>query len=186
MNARLWIFGYGSLIWRPDLPYDRARLARLSGWRRGFWQGSPDHRGTPAAPGRVVTLQREEGAHLWGRAYRVAPGEEARVLAQVDHREVAGYERASVLLDARPDDAARIEGPTEPLRATVYIAGPGNPEWLGEAPAARLAAHIAAARGPSGTNASYARELGAALAANGARDPHVEGVIAALDALEAR
>ena len=50
----MWIFGYGSLIWRPDFAFEESRIAVLMGWRRAFTQGSPDHRGTPRAPGRDI------------------------------------------------------------------------------------------------------------------------------------
>jgi len=77
----LWIFGYGSLVWRPSFPHRERRPAILSGFARRFWQGSTDHRGVPGAPGRVVTLVAEAGAECWGMVYAVAGREVARAPA---------------------------------------------------------------------------------------------------------
>jgi len=64
----VWVFGYGSLIWRPAMAYVARRASRIDGWARRFWQASTDHRGTVEAPGRVLTLVESDGA-VWGMAY---------------------------------------------------------------------------------------------------------------------
>ncbi len=91
MKDDLWVFGYGSIIWRVDVPYIERRPAYIKNWCRRFWQGSTDHRGTPSNPGRVVTLIRQPGEICWGRAYRVNRKYKAEVLASLDHREKGGY-----------------------------------------------------------------------------------------------
>ncbi len=75
----LWVFGYGSLIWNPNIKFSEQRKCCIKGYSRRFWQGSNDHRGTKEKPGRVVTLVAEDEEGLcgdalctWGMAYLVA------------------------------------------------------------------------------------------------------------------
>lgn len=158
----LWLFGYGSLLWRPDFPYEERVHGYVLGFARRFWQGSTDHRGVPGAPGRVVTLVPERGARCWGTAYRVAPSARDEVLAKLDARERQGYERHVTTVHATP-----------PVEALVYIAGPENPDYLGPAPVEAIAEQVRQSRGPSGDNLEYVLRLAEALSEMGADDPHV-------------
>ena len=170
-DGSFWLFGYGSLIWRPDLPWVERRPATLANWSRRFWQGSHDHRGTPEAPGRVVTLVETPGRHCAGMAYRVAPQAADRVLDALDHREKNGYQRHTLPLLAGQDIA---------LTALVYVAAANNFAWLGPAPEAEIAAQISRAHGPSGANRDYLLELAAALRELGVEDDHVCAIAAKL------
>ena len=131
-----WIFGYGSLVWRPDFPYIEQAPAALEGFVRRFWQGSTDHRGIPGAPGRVVTLVREAGAWCWGMAYRVDEAGHTRGLAQLAHREKGGDDRIEL-------DLAFAEAGRQPAMAFVWRAIEGNPNNLGPAPLEAIAAQVA-------------------------------------------
>lgn len=162
----LWIFGYGSLIWRPDFEYLERRRARLRGWQRRFWQGSHDHRGVPERPGRVVTLVETGDGHCDGMAYRVDAATVARVFENLDHREKNGYDRFDIVLEGLDD--VRDE-----FAAVVYIAPVDNFAYLGPAPLPDMARQIATSHGPSGANLEYLLELAAALRAIDADDPHV-------------
>jgi cation transport regulator ChaC len=161
-----WIFGYGSLIWRPAFEHLDRAPACVRGYSRRFWQGSPDHRGVPRAPGRVVTLVAEPDAVCWGMAFRVAESAWPEVLCALDERESGGFARLSVELVF--SDAARPSA-----RGLVYVAPEGNPNFLGPAPLAEMALQIRNARGKSGSNADYVLQLARALRDIDADDPHV-------------
>lgn len=170
----VWLFGYGSLIWRPDIEFMERRVARLHGWSRRFWQGSHDHRGLPEAPGRVVTLIEDPGGCCDGMAYRVDAGTATTTFAQLDHREKNGYQRHTVSLEFQ--DGSGSEG-------VVYIAPHDNHAFLGPAPLDAMAAQIHRSAGPSGRNRDYLAELAAALRALEAEDAHVFELEAAVLAL---
>ncbi|WP_386080508.1 gamma-glutamylcyclotransferase [Vreelandella sp. F11] len=170
-HAAIWLFGYGSLIWKADFAYLERRPAYIHGWERRFWQGSHDHRGTPEAPGRVATLVRAEGSICHGMAYRITP----EVLAPLDVREKNGYLREKVALtfvDEKTSVAEKSSG-TEQSEGLIYLASEDNPAFLGDAPLDEIAQQIANAHGPSGPNRDYLVNLAVALRELGAKDAHI-------------
>jgi glutathione-specific gamma-glutamylcyclotransferase len=156
----VWLFGYGSLIFKADFPFIERRPASIANWSRRFWQGSHDHRGTMDAPGRVLTLVPDEGASCAGMAYLITP----QVFAHLDHREKNGYLRLAT--DIVFDDGQAIEG-------LVYIATADNAAYLGAASELAIARQIATAHGPSGPNRDYLLDLAHALRELGKEDAHV-------------
>jgi glutathione-specific gamma-glutamylcyclotransferase len=166
----MWIFGYGSLIFRPAFTHLERRRAFLPGFARRFWQGSPDHRGVPGAPGRVVTLVPCEGETCGGCAYRIDPAGATEVLAALDAREQAGFERL-----VRPV----LDGPAGApfAEALVYVASATNAHFLGPLAEEEIAAWVLRSRGPSGPNVDYVLQLHAALAELGIADPHVDAIV---------
>lgn len=176
----LYVFAYGSLLFRPGFRYvDAPRVATVYGWARRFAQGSPDHRGTPERPGRVVTLVRDDEGHCEGAVFHVHGRDRDEVLAYLDHRERGGYERTTVRVHTR-------EGNDE-LDAVTWVAPPENPHWLGgsDDPTA-VARHALACEGPSGRNEDYVRALDDALRIFDIDDAHVRSVAAAIASLRAR
>ncbi|WP_258239612.1 gamma-glutamylcyclotransferase [Pseudidiomarina homiensis] len=168
----VWLFGYGSLIYKADFPYLQRHPAVIHGWQRRFWQGSHDHRGTPEAPGRVATLIEVPEARCAGMAYEVTPD----VFAHLDHREKNGYLRFFTTF-AWLDEPATVEG-------LVYVAGPDNAAYLGPASEAEIATQIANSAGPSGPNSEYLLKLADALRALGEHDEHVFTIEAELKKLQ--
>jgi len=156
----VWLFGYGSLIYKADFTYLERRPASIRHWVRRFWQGSHDHRGTLEAPGRVVTLIPQTDAVCVGMAYLIAPD----ALAHLDVREKNGYLRFVTSLSL--DDGREPEG-------LVYIATEENAAFLGAASERDIAEHIARSTGPSGPNRDYLLQLADALHQMDAEDPHV-------------
>ncbi len=83
-----WVFGYGSLIWRPGFDFAERRRARLDGFRRAFCLRSIRYRGTPEAPGLVLALDRRDEASCEGVAFRVDAAGAAEARAYLHHREM--------------------------------------------------------------------------------------------------
>lgn len=171
----MWIFGYGSLIWRPSFPFENKVDGYVRGYKRRFWQGSTDHRGVPGAPGRVVTLIKVEEVHeqtkeiiTWGVAYYIGRDQVDEVLSYLDYREKGGYTRELV-------DVFTKEAPHQPtiVGALLYRATEDNPEFLGSAPVPQLAAQIYKSVGPSGRNVEYLLNLAQAVRQMGVEDDHL-------------
>jgi cation transport regulator ChaC len=169
----LWVFGYGSLIWRPDFPHVERQPGFIEGWARRFWQGSTDHRGLPHAPGRVATLVQSAAARCWGVAFRVSDDDRTAVLERLDHRESGGFVRHQVEVCFSSAGQSR-------QRALVYIASDGNPNFLGPASVDDIAVQVDAAVGPSGSNLEYVLRLDKALQEIGGQDTHLSEIVARL------
>ena len=83
--GELWVFGYGSLMWRPGFPVAAAAPGLLKGAHRSLCVISIFHRGTREQPGLVLGLDR--GGACRGTVYRVTPGAEEETVAYLRERE---------------------------------------------------------------------------------------------------
>lgn len=144
----LWIFGYGSLMWRPGFEYEEAVLARAEGWRRGFCIYSTHHRGTHARPGLVLGLDR--GGVCDGMAFRVAAHAASRTLCYLRAREqINGVYRE------QPVRVRLEDGTGRHVEAIAYVAERLHPSFAGTLPLTTQARLIRAAAGASGPNLHY-------------------------------
>ena len=145
----LWVFGYGSLMWRPGFRHVEAVRGRLVGFSRTFCVTSVHHRGTAARPGLVLGLDR--GGVCDGVAYRVAAADAQDVLCYLRAREqVNGVYREAVL----PVDLTAAGGRS--VSAVTYLVERAHPSYTGHLPLPKQARLIRGARGLSGVNLDYA------------------------------
>ena len=164
-----WLFGYGSLIWKPPPHYDQRVPGYITGYVRRFWQASEDHRGTPEAPGRVVTLIERSfweelgdvqpmaaNDSVWGVAYHIVPEKVEEVQRYLDIREINGYTIQYTSFQPASHNLT-------PLRCLVYIGLPNNPQFLGALKPQDVADVISRSHGPSGDNVEYLLQLEEAL-----------------------
>jgi len=165
----MWIFAYGSLIFRPSFVHIERRRAFLPDYMRRFWQGSPDHRGVPEAPGRVVTLLPAPDEWCGGCVYRIDEHDAAAILAELDVREQAGFERHLLSVYDGPGGKTFAD-------AIVYVARPDNPHFLGPLEEVEIANWVRRRHGPSGSNVDYVLALRDALRSLDIFDSHVEQI----------
>ncbi|KAJ8958214.1 hypothetical protein NQ318_017355 [Aromia moschata] len=152
----MWIFGYGSLIWKVDFPYEEKVLGYIQGFERRFYQLSTDHRGTPASPGRVVTLvPSDETSKVYGIAYKIKESNIENVLSHLDYREKGGYERKTVIF--YPLEKEQL------LEITIYLASHNNHNYAGPADVNDIANQVVRSVGPSGANIDYVCNLANAM-----------------------
>lgn len=166
----IWLFGYGSLMFKCDFEYTERRLAAITGWERRFYQGSNDHRGTAERPGRVVTLvaSNDPNTQCVGAAYLIKPKD---ALPHLDLREKNGYLRRWMEMRFLDSGAAGHTG--RDTLGLVYVATEGNEAYLGPAPIDEIAKHIIVSVGPSGTNTDYLFRLAECLRGADIHDSHV-------------
>lgn len=200
-NSGLWVFGYGSLTWKPDFSFSQDFIGILPDYSRKFYQGSTDHRGVPGNPGRVVTLVPHQDGFCCGRLYFVPISNAYSVLNQLNFREKGGYSHricdvfrlplprnktSSTSIDLKNlkineflKFSSLLEGLKSrglfksPVRSLVYFATHDNRNYLGPSPLQKIAHTIYHSKGPSGSNLEYFERLYAWLTTYHIHDSHI-------------
>ena len=175
MSDAYWVFGYGSLMWRPGFAFAERSPATLQGRRRAFCIYSVHHRGTPERPGLVLGLA--PGGSVRGMAYRIAPADWAGVQAYLVEREQPTETYVAAHRSVRLADGRRAE-------ALVFLSDPGHPQWAGALSPERQSELIAGAAGLSGRNVDYVADLVEHLAEMGVRDPAMQTLLRLVEARE--
>lgn len=174
-DGHLYVFAYGSLIWRPGFVHAAVHPALLRGFHRRFCLWSHRYRGTPERPGLVLGLDR--GGACRGLGFRVAAPQAAAVLAYLDERELPDgaeqvYHRRT--LPVRLLDSGRL------VRAVTYVANRGCRLYCGRLPPDRAAAAIAGGHGQMGANRDYLLNTVQHLREMGVRDAGLDRIAALL------
>ncbi|TPN76877.1 gamma-glutamylcyclotransferase [Mesorhizobium sp. CU2] len=162
-----WVFGYGSLIWRPGFAHVETRRARLYGYRRSLCVYSFVHRGTRERPGLVLGLDR--GGSCIGLAYRVPSNLRDEVLTYLRERELVTSVYLERMLGVRLDGGEAVE-------AVVYIVDRNHEQYAGALDADEAAKVVRGAIGQSGNNEDYVLSTLEHLDALGIRDHWLEEV----------
>ena len=168
MADERWVFGYGSLMWRPGFDHLERAAATLHGRRRAFCIYSVHHRGTYERPGLVLGLA--PGGAVRGAAYRVAERDWPHVYAYLLEREQPTETYIEARRAVRLADGRRVD-------ALVFLSDERHAQWAGNLSLERQAELIAGAKGLSGPNVEYLRDLVEHLREEGVRDAAMERLL---------
>ncbi|MDM0111914.1 gamma-glutamylcyclotransferase [Variovorax sp. J22R133] len=156
----LWIFGYGSLIWRPEFEFAERRAAHLHGWHRALKMWSRVNRGTPQCPGLVFGLL--SGGSCRGMVFRIPAADGLETLGRLWLREMP-----TGVYDPRWLDCVTPGGK---VRALAFTLSRRSPNFTGELSDARYREIFAQATGRYGTSIEYARQTFHELQRHGIHD----------------
>jgi cation transport protein ChaC len=170
-SGDLWVFGYGSLMWRPGFDYIALQGALVHGWRRSLCIYSHVYRGTPERPGLVLGLDRGGACH--GVAFRVAAAKREATIDYLRRRELVTsvYVERTVLMHMADGTKAS---------ALTYVADRNHPQYAGFLEREQLLSFVRDGAGQSGPNADYVLNTEAHLRERGILDATLEWLAAQL------
>ena len=162
-DSEFWVFGYGSLMWRPEFDFLERRPARLTGAHRALCVYSHVHRGTPEKPGLVLGLDR--GGSCRGIAFRIDGRKREATLKYLREREQA----TSVYLEVvRAVDL--LDEPQRRMQAVTYLVDRSHAQYAGKLPLETQLHLVRQGHGRSGVNRDYVLATAKELSALGIRD----------------
>jgi cation transport protein ChaC len=173
----LWIFGYGSLMWRPGFDYVERQLGWLRGYHRALCIYSHVHRGTPERPGLVLGLDR--GGSCRGVAFRIDAAKAETTIAYLRAREQVTAVYVERRVRVRLDDRREVE-------ALTYVVDRRHVQYAGKLPLDTIVEYVRAGVGKSGDNPAYVLNTHRHLTELSLRDDvlaHLVGTLGLDDAL---
>jgi glutathione-specific gamma-glutamylcyclotransferase len=162
-----WVFGYGSLMWRPGFAHTETSRARLHGFRRSLCVWSHVYRGTPERRGLVLGLDR--GGSCVGLAFRVPHELRDEALAYLRDRELVTSVYRERMLPIRLENGEHVV-------AVAYVVDRAHEQYAGNLDEATAAKIVSGAVGQAGPNEDYVLNTIAHLKALGIRDHWLEEV----------
>jgi cation transport protein ChaC len=174
-SGDLWVFGYGSLMWRPGFAYLERVPAKLIGLHRALCVLSFVHRGTPERPGLVLGIDR--GGMCRGVAYRVAASARAATVDYLRSREQVTSVYVETMRQIELEDETRRR-----VRALCYTVDRSHVQYAGRLTLAESLHHVRQGHGQSGANRDYVLETVRALEALGYRETDLHLVAEQLQA----
>ncbi|MGG7566306.1 gamma-glutamylcyclotransferase [Rhodovulum sp. DZ06] len=164
----LWVFGYGSLLWRPGFEHAETRRAAAPGWRRAFCLRSIRYRGTTDFPGLVLALDFAPHMACEGLAFRVPPEHVQAARDYLHEREMGTRSYLECWPELVLEDGTRVRG-------LAYAIDRTHPSYV-RLPLSEQADIIARAHGPAGPNAEYLHNTAAHLRELGVHDAELEAL----------
>ena len=162
-SGDLWVFGYGSLMWRPGFEFTEQAPARLIGEHRALCVYSFDHRGTPEKPGLVLGLDR--GGACRGVAFRVAAKRRSDTVEYLRGREQTTHVYREVMRSVWLDNEAR-----QRVSALTNGVDRGHVQYSGRLSLPEQLRHVQQGHGRSGNNREYVLSTVKSIEAQGFRD----------------
>ncbi|XP_076463397.1 glutathione-specific gamma-glutamylcyclotransferase 1-like [Babylonia areolata] len=163
-NTIIRVFAYGSLLWKPSFHYNRRVVGHIKGFKRRFFQGNTNFRGSVSQPGRVAILVPDEQEVTWGMAYEIRGRQHVQDALEhlyVRENTSGGYQTMINTFHPRPalphhlHHDSDVTVMSEPFSVISFTATPTSHLYMGSADVGTMAQQVVAARGEAGTNAEY-------------------------------
>lgn len=163
----LWVFGYASLIWRPEFEFSERRAARVHGWHRALQMWSTINRGSPDCPGLVFALL--SGGSCQGVVFRIPKAQAGQALEDLWFREMPGDVYQPRWLNCQTDQGI--------VPALAFTLPRSNKSFCGALSPTQYRQILSQARGRYGTTLDYAQRTYDSLLAEGIRDQALEKIL---------